>query len=1114
MSLKTRLIYVCIITMIIAMGTLFQPDTVSAALTANVTANKSVQLNWSGTGSSPYTLYRGSTQIYNGTATSYTDSGLPGGNYNYQLNYQNYELITPGYTQSSSYWGITKPATTGTRNEWKIISAGHWRYYTEYVAWCEWTSPSGLNYSHAPPCVDEYNSTTKAESRREWIDDQYGWVPVPYSIPAEYGWIDNSYWVSAVYGYVTRSTTISAIIPATPDIQEIVAPTVNQVFGGIGPSLSPIVKVIDPNGDTLSIAYYIDNETSPRETRSASNTSTAQTISFNAVNIANLAEGAHSLRFTVSDGTLTAQKSINVKVDKSVPVLGTVSVASTPTSIDIAGSGTDAVAGMAAAPYRFNVGGVASNWTNVTTYTRTGLTPNTLYTTTFEAKDKLDLIAVKTQNIYTKAQTPTATITNSTESALSIQLNDSNPATTLYQIKAGTQYVSATGILVSVPTWITLVNKQITLNSLAANTGYSIQAQAKNKEETLTTWSAAVVGTTKAVPPTTITTAETQTSITVNWPASSLATGYDIEADGTVTNNGTATSYTHTNLQPESAHKYRIRVRNAGGIGNWSSMFTKFTLPNPPASPSNISISAIQTEVTISWDSTANTVGYEIEADGNIVELGNQITYTHTGLEAVSQHSYRIRARNTGGASEWSLPVSITTLPFPPDTPENLSAVLSIHSVNVSWEAMERAVAYEIEVDGFIIDNDSETAFLHEGLEALSGHTYRVRAKNTGGKSAWSVPLNVTTHPEKPVVPASIMTMSDETTITVMWYQVPHADNYEIEIDDDTIESVTDTSFVHTGLQSDSPHQYRVRTKNISGYSEWSAPLMMATLPIINQSSDVSLMNITAVVTNTFITLSWDTIAPEAEYVVERDGANYDNGKDTIFHDDGLSAGEFHTYKIRVKDDGELGNWIAVLSLTTLPNPPDVPTEVEAIAATNSIELRWTKVNGATGYDIEIDGETFSIEDISSYLHEDLMAGTGHSYRIRAKNMTGVTAWSPAIQKSTTSPTYIVRIQYGQPFDLTLLANHVQDFSELAYVVTYDPSQIEVIDLYNFTPLEDTISNGKIPGSNLIVQYEPGRIVISKAQNIVPGTSWSGELTTIAFKSKVNGEAFIDVIVE
>ena len=98
-----------------------------------------------------------------------------------------------------------------------------------------------------------------------------------------------------------------------------------------------------------------------------------------------------------------------------------------------------------------------------------------------------------------------------------------------------------------------------------------------------------------------------------------------------------------------------------------------------------------------------------------------------------------------------------------------------------------------------------------------------------------------------------------------------------------------------------------------------------------------------------------------------------------------------------------------------------------------------------------MDGELVGNINETGYLHEGLEPGTTHTYRVRARNVAGVTAWSTVITKSTTNPTYILDLVGGQEFDLSILAWYVQDFSELEFVITYDIDKVEVVDLCGMT---------------------------------------------------------------
>lgn len=910
------------------------------------------------------------------------------------------------------------------------------------------------------------------------------------------------------------SRLADAINTNSPPTLEVLAPDANQIFGQAGTELLPRVKVSDSNGDSLVCNYYIDSETTPRDSKTITNTTTAQTVSFLGTAFSGLSEGNHILKLEVSDNwDAPVVTTIGFFVDKSAPVIGNINYSLKDTELTVTGSATDAPAGLASQPYRYSVGTAVSSWT-AGSYTVSNLTPNASYHIMFEAKDRLENTATQEGDVYTFAQIPIFSVTASTESTLTIRFSDLNPSYTKYQVKVGSQYLQESGVLAATPFFIAPSNKQIMVRGLTAGEAYTIQAMAVNQAGINTYWSNEVTGTTIANPPAVVTTVKKQTEISLSWPIVAGATGYDLEADGIIVDNGTASSYVHGGLSPETQHAYRVRVRNAGGIGAWSNGITVSTLPYPPQQPSISASQSSQTEVTIGWDRVAKADSYDIEADGQVVELGNVTSYTRSGLEADTDHKFRLRARNAGGASTWSGVVTQRTLPYPPERPDLPSAELAIHSVNISWKDTERAVTYEVEADGIIVDNAGRTSYLHDGLEALSGHTYRVRAVNAGGKSNWSEPLNVTTHPEKPLVPTNLMATSDTTSITLSWYKVSHAESYEIEVDGTTIVPLLDSRYTQSDLSPASSHTYRVRAHNISGYSPWSNIVKMDTLPYEAGAADYSLTNVAAIVTNKTITISWDSVAAEAQYQVEVDGTTQDNGTNTIYSHGGLSANEYHTYRIRVKNPDDTSRWVAVLSLSTLPDPPDALGEITGYAQDYSIELRWDKVDGATGYDVEIDGKKIHVDGASSYLDQNLTPGTAHTYRVRATNVTGVTAWSPALVKSTTNPTYSVNIIQNEIFGMSLFAYNVQDFWEKSFVVTYDPAVLDIDDLYDFTPRKETNSSGAIPDSPLSVTVTQGRIVYKVNRNIVPGTSWSGEIATVRFKAKSDGITAVNVTLE
>ena len=94
-----------------------------------------------------------------------------------------------------------------------------------------------------------------------------------------------------------------------------------------------------------------------------------------------------------------------------------------------------------------------------------------------------------------------------------------------------------------------------------------------------------------------------------------------------------------------------------------------------------------------------------------------------------------------------------------------------------------------------------------------------------------------------------------------------------------------------------------------------------------------------------------------------------------------LMPGTLHEYRVRAKNDSGTGAWSEEYSYWTIP---DVANKVSSSASETHIEITWDNVIGATGYDIEVDGEILE-DQVSPYAYMALESGTRHTFRIRAK---------------------------------------------------------------------------------------------------------------------------------
>lgn len=158
----------------------------------------------------------------------------------------------------------------------------------------------------------------------------------------------------------------------------VISPLQNSTFYEADTGFIPQISVIDANNDSLTCKYYIDSETIVRDTKTVTDTSTNKKVNLNILNMSTLTEGNHTMKYEVSDNiTSPVTSSISFKVDKSAPTISSATVSSAANSITVAGSATDSIAGLASYPYRYSIGTDISSWLNSTTYTWTGLSPNT-----------------------------------------------------------------------------------------------------------------------------------------------------------------------------------------------------------------------------------------------------------------------------------------------------------------------------------------------------------------------------------------------------------------------------------------------------------------------------------------------------------------------------------------------------------------------------------------------------------------------------------------------------------------------------------------------------------------------------------------------------------------
>jgi len=191
--------------------------------------------------------------------------------------------------------------------------------------------------------------------------------------------------------------------------------------------------------------------------------------------------------------------------------------------------------------------------------------------------------------------------------------------------------------------------------------------------------------------------------------------------------------------------------------------------PTPPAAPTDLTATAVSSsQINLTWaDNSNNETGFKIEwCSGAGCSVFSQIatvgagvnSYSNTGLSASTTYTYRVRAYNGGGDSEYSNTAGTTTsaAPTSPAAPSGLTATaVSRNQINLSWtDNSNNETGFKIErCKGSTCTNFSQIATVGANVKSYSNtrltknttYRYRIRAYNAAGNSAYSNSASATT---------------------------------------------------------------------------------------------------------------------------------------------------------------------------------------------------------------------------------------------------------------------------------------------------------------------------------------------------------------------------------
>ncbi len=331
----------------------------------------------------------------------------------------------------------------------------------------------------------------------------------------------------------------------------------------------------------------------------------------------------------------------------------------------------------------------------------------------------------------------------------------------------------------------------------------------------------------------------------------------------------------------------------------------------------------------------------------------------------------------------------------PLDVPQNIKITPEATKISVSFSAVSRAKSYDILFDGKVY-NVTATSKVFINLTPKTRHTVAVRARGLKQTSAYSATQTVMTLPIKPSVPLGIKKAATETSATISWTKVSDAVSYDV-LFDGRVYNTNALSRTFTGLTAGRSYSFQVRARNADLAGEYTSQMAVATPPKPPTS-------VTATSTGDSVTISWNKVAGATGYLVRcNDDETYGYESTTSIEYSGLKPKTTYTYQVACRTLDGVGSYSAAKTIRTLakiPNPP-AGSDIQGQTTENSATITWDAVSGATGYDIQFNGSTYSTTSPSKTF-TGLKDNTEYIYRIRSKNADGASEYGPEKRVRTT----------------------------------------------------------------------------------------------------------------
>ncbi len=368
-------------------------------------------------------------------------------------------------------------------------------------------------------------------------------------------------------------------------------------------------------------------------------------------------------------------------------------------------------------------------------------------------------------------------------------------------------------------------------------------------------------------------------------------------------------------------------------------------------------------KVTVSWQASTGATSYDVYSNTTPTSIGATLlaagvggtAYDDNSLEAETFRYYFIKAVAGATQSIFSGVATGWMEMAVPDAP-TLDASPEAGLVYLSWNAVDRALFYEVYRDTVLIARIQATGgpYEYEDFDVTPHVPYQwqVFAGNFTGSTGSNI-QELEANDPVPAAPNDVIASDGAfpSKVTIEWSTVPYATEYDIYRNGALLASGLVANTYDDIVASGALHTYSVKSRGESGEStDFSnedtgyAAALAAPADVLATENDYDK-----------VTITWSLVDGADTYKVLRDGVPVADGIAGTSYDDVPLAGSSAFYAlVAVNTVEESVASSADLGTRRFLDEPAGFTATED--RTDGIECSWIAADGATEYDIWLNG--------------------------------------------------------------------------------------------------------------------------------------------------------------